>query len=290
MTAIFHRRFYPDDVAGTIAYVAPITLGREDHRYLEFFEQVASPSCRDQIHGVQRSALVRRSDIIALYQATHVEPEFGIIGGIAGAYESTVVHMEWQAASSTSCPVTGEVLSDEELLELLLTFGFGSGYTDEQLTSYGPYYYQVENQLSGGITPTDHLTDLLENAESGYFERLFPGVPKPSFDPMAMQGILDWIHEDAEQMIFVYGSRDPFTAARVGIDNSDESRDLHELLVSEGGHGSSLRHLPTGERELACFWITNWSGSSSSSCNLVLDVLASTRVSLQATAPPFLAP
>ena len=33
MTAIYHRRFYPDDVDGTVPYVAPISFGAPDLRY-----------------------------------------------------------------------------------------------------------------------------------------------------------------------------------------------------------------------------------------------------------------
>src|SRR4029453_18614710 len=33
MTAVYHRRFFPDDVDATVAYVAPISFSRADDRY-----------------------------------------------------------------------------------------------------------------------------------------------------------------------------------------------------------------------------------------------------------------
>lgn len=40
MTSIYHRRFYPSDLEGTVADVAPLSFGTADPRYIEFVEQV----------------------------------------------------------------------------------------------------------------------------------------------------------------------------------------------------------------------------------------------------------
>ena len=40
MTSVFHRRFYPDDVTATVAYVAPISHGAPDDSYQPFFDLV----------------------------------------------------------------------------------------------------------------------------------------------------------------------------------------------------------------------------------------------------------
>ena len=56
MTSIYHRRYYPSDVDGTVAYVAPSdVLNREDSAYDRFFATVGtrraarpSPICRSR--------------------------------------------------------------------------------------------------------------------------------------------------------------------------------------------------------------------------------------------------
>ena len=42
-TAIFHRRFYPDDVDATVSYVAPFSFGLDDERYIDFLANVGIP-------------------------------------------------------------------------------------------------------------------------------------------------------------------------------------------------------------------------------------------------------
>jgi hypothetical protein len=40
MTSIYHRYFYPDDLAGTVADVAPLSFTTKDPRYLDFVSDV----------------------------------------------------------------------------------------------------------------------------------------------------------------------------------------------------------------------------------------------------------
>ena len=44
MTAVFYRRFYPDDVVGTVPYVAPLSFAAPDERYAAFLDSVGTPT------------------------------------------------------------------------------------------------------------------------------------------------------------------------------------------------------------------------------------------------------
>ncbi|MFO0660080.1 MAG: hypothetical protein U0165_09660 [Polyangiaceae bacterium] len=61
MTSVYHRRFYPDDVFATVAYVAPQSYGNADPRYINFLNQVGSAECRDALKQLQIEVLNRRS-------------------------------------------------------------------------------------------------------------------------------------------------------------------------------------------------------------------------------------
>ncbi|MFN3695514.1 MAG: S28 family serine protease, partial [Ignavibacterium sp.] len=52
-TVIFHKRFYPDDVDATVAYVAPINRSPEDQRVYEWLKNVSTEECRKKVHGFQ---------------------------------------------------------------------------------------------------------------------------------------------------------------------------------------------------------------------------------------------
>ena len=67
-TALFHRRFYTDDVNATVAYVAPIPLADEDPRLNEFLETLGDESCREQMKRYQKRLLENRKELIHKYQ------------------------------------------------------------------------------------------------------------------------------------------------------------------------------------------------------------------------------
>ena len=70
-TALFHRRFYPDDVEVTVAYVAPLVFGAPDWHFPSFFDQVGTAESRTAVRAFQRRLLEDRETFVAM-----VEPWF----------------------------------------------------------------------------------------------------------------------------------------------------------------------------------------------------------------------
>ncbi len=55
MTATYYERFYPHDMDGVVAYVAPNdVVNNEDSAYDRFFARVGTEECRDRLNAVQR--------------------------------------------------------------------------------------------------------------------------------------------------------------------------------------------------------------------------------------------
>ncbi|MGC5410129.1 aminopeptidase, partial [Streptomyces sp. DT225] len=68
MTATYYERFYPKDMDGVVAYVAPNdVVNKEDSAYDRFFAEVGTEECRDKLGGVQREALIRRAPLEEKY-------------------------------------------------------------------------------------------------------------------------------------------------------------------------------------------------------------------------------
>lgn len=65
MATVYHRRFYPHDVAGSVAYSAPNnTDDRDDTAEDRFLRRVGSPACRSALTAVQRAMLgARRAEM-----------------------------------------------------------------------------------------------------------------------------------------------------------------------------------------------------------------------------------
>jgi len=98
MTATYYERFYPRDMDGVVAYVAPNdVVNNEDSAYDRFFEKVGTKECRDRLNAVQREALVRREPLEKKY-AQYAAAEgftFTTVGSLDRAYEAVVLDYVW---------------------------------------------------------------------------------------------------------------------------------------------------------------------------------------------------
>ena len=54
-TAIFYRRFYPNDMDATVAFVAPVLFSARDRRINNYMNNAGTQDCRDNIKAFQRA-------------------------------------------------------------------------------------------------------------------------------------------------------------------------------------------------------------------------------------------
>ena len=74
MTALFHRRFYPNDVDVTVAYVAPLMFDTEDLRFEKFLlEDVGEEACRNRLKEFQRRLLINSQALLPYVSAYAAE-------------------------------------------------------------------------------------------------------------------------------------------------------------------------------------------------------------------------
>ncbi|MGH8966928.1 MAG: S28 family serine protease, partial [Actinomycetes bacterium] len=71
MTAVYHKRFYPHDVDGSVVYVAPNDVNNYDDRaYDKFFKTVGTdPECRTHVKALAREFLKRRPAMLERFKA-----------------------------------------------------------------------------------------------------------------------------------------------------------------------------------------------------------------------------
>ncbi|GAA2434456.1 S28 family serine protease [Streptomyces macrosporus] len=265
MTATYYRRFYPDDMDGTVAYVAPNDVNNEeDSAYDEFFATVSTKECRDRLNAVQREIFVRRDEIVDRYQAWAKEEgyTFEVVGSADKAFENVgldLVWAWWQYGSEADC---GEVppasASTDTLYEFVDQVSGFSFYTDQGLEYYTPYYYQAGTQLGSPKFATPHLDGLLRHP-GVYDPRSY--VPRDipmSFDKKAMRDIDKWVRTDAERMLFVYGENDPWGAEPFRPGRGSE--DFHVFTAPGANHGANIAGLEEDDRATATAALLEWAG------------------------------
>ncbi|WP_026361537.1 S28 family serine protease [Amycolatopsis nigrescens] len=266
MTATYFRRFFPDDVSGTIPYVAPNDVFDPLDVYNRFLSKVGNdPACRSALKAVQRDALERRGELGAMAEkeAAETGKTFNTIGSLDKSLEMSVIDSYfafWQyqkQADCTSVPAPGAPAADlyafYDKVESLLT------YSDQDLTPYTPYYYQAAVQLGAPESYEGHLRDLLRypgtNQPWSFVDK---SVPRKAFDYVAMPDIDFWVRTQANRFLFVYGENDPWSAEPFQL--GPRTRDSYRYYVAGGNHGSKIAQLPLEEAAAATATVRRWAG------------------------------
>ncbi|WP_251093485.1 S28 family serine protease [Streptomyces sp. Caat 7-52] len=269
MTATYYERFYPRDMDGVVAYVAPNdVVNKEDSAYDRFFARVGTKECRDRLNAVQREALVRRAPLEKKYAAYAAEKgyTFETVGSLDKAYEAVVLDYVWgfwQYSLLKDCdsiPADAATATDEAIWTSVDTISGFSAYTDQGLAQYTPYYYQAGTQLGA---PTIHFPYIEKRLIRYGYQPPRNYVPRSipmRFQPGAMRDVDGWVRHHATHMLFVYGQDDPWGAERFRVGAG--ARDSYVFTAPGMNHGANVAGLVPDQKELATARILKWAGVS----------------------------
>lgn len=264
MTAIYHRRFYPDDVQGTVPYVAPISFGAPDLRYAPFLDTLGPPACRQAVRDVALELLMnRRAMVETRAQAQAVDPEdphsYTRIT-LRPAVESSIASLEWafwQYYGVNFCnavPPTTD--TDDKLWRFLDLISPVTDNDDDQIAAFDAYYFQAEHQLGYPDAAVPYLEPHLMFGDADYAGAL--PTAKPAYDGgAAMRDVDDWLQANGSRFVFVYGQWDPWTGGKFELGRATDS-----LMVTQasGTHGARITRLTETDRDAALAKVTAWTG------------------------------
>ncbi len=260
MTSVYHRRFYPDDLDGTIAYVAPISFAAPDTRYQGFFDTVGTAVCRQRLRDFQRDALMRRNTLepMAMAYADQNGFTFQLIGSLEAAFESDTAGFEWsfwQYMGDAWCnAIPGPGATDQEVFDFLNILGGVSGSSDQNLARFRSYYYQAEAELGYPGYVAAHVADLLIYEDISVADIL----PEPvTYDPSAMVDIADWVTTEGSELMFIYGEYDPWTAGAFELGGAQDS---YLFTAPLANHGADILSLSNQDRIQAFDILETWTG------------------------------
>ncbi|GAA2229951.1 MULTISPECIES: S28 family serine protease [Kitasatospora] len=267
MSSVYHRRFYPDDVDGTVAYVAPNEVDdRDDDAYTEFFRQVGSPECRAALRVAQRELLVRRGTLEPRYAADNAAKgnTFTVMGSADRAFEASVLDVVWgfwQYGTEADCATVPAVnATDDQLYAWFDTHSGVAANSDGALARFTAYYYQAGTELGSPNFDVSYLKGVLHyDPRELYAPRSYVARSIPMrFNPWAMPDIDHWVRHFARRVIFVYGENDPWGAERFELGRG--SWDSYVYTVAGGNHGSKIAGLKADESAAATAKLLAWAG------------------------------
>ncbi|MEU4428771.1 S28 family serine protease [Actinoplanes sp. NPDC024001] len=263
MTSVYHRRFYPDDVDGVVAYVAPNdVINPADRAYDRFFDTVGTPECRANLDNIQREALKRRDRLVPVLEANAAEQGWTFhrtIGTADRSFEMTVldtVWAFWQYSDAADCAAAPEAATatDEQLYAWIDAAAGWSFYTDQALEYYWPYYYQAASQLGWPSLRFEHLRGLRNHPGLYTANSSLPPELRRKHNPVPMIDIDLWVRTASQRMLFVYGENDPWGAERFTPSRRDSA-----LYVAPGAnHGANISRLAPQDAAAATAMLRRW--------------------------------
>ncbi|KUL24097.1 aminopeptidase [Actinoplanes awajinensis subsp. mycoplanecinus] len=263
MTSVYHRRFYPGDVDGVVAYVAPDdVINPADTAYDKFFDTVGTPACRAALDAVQAEALRRRDRLVPRLEADAAEGGWTFsrtIGTADRSFEMTVldtVWAFWQYSSAADCATvpTAATATDDDIYGWIDTVAGWSFYTDQALEYYWPYYYQAASQLGWPSLRFEHLRGLRNYPGLYTANSSLPPELRRAHNPLPMIDVDLWVRTAAERMLFIYGENDPWGAERFTPSKRDSA-----LYVAPGAnHGANIAKLSPSNAATATATLRRW--------------------------------
>ncbi len=262
MTSVYHRYFYPQDLEGTVADVAPLSFSNEDERYVDFIYSVGGEDwagCRAQLQALQEHLLKNREK----FQGK-VDGSYTFLGSKDLAFEHAVQELTfyfWQYGNPKDAAAGCDAVpSPDDSGEKGFAFfnrhnPMPRNYGDEGLKEFIPYYYQAASELGSPTLGRAGLDGLLKYTFS--VDQYAPKGVTYSYSNASMIDVGEWVREKGERMMFVYGELDPWTA---GMFPQKVADDCHWYTVDGGNHGANFTKLEASVKKDATDVLARWLG------------------------------
>jgi hypothetical protein len=256
-TVLFHRRFFPEDVDATVAYVAPLLFSAEDPRFLPYLRSRGTPLDRAAVFGFQRLLLERKDELLPVFQDWFSQRGLVMSLPWGATFEDEVASYEWgfwqrHIFDREDIPgpnaTTGEMV-DHLAIVVRLTF------TSDQYRDYfQAYVYQGLTEIGLPYFRADHLEDLFAEEEVDVRTAYsFPPDLEFHYRPETIPDIVQWVRTWGEEIILIYGEDDPWTAGALELTGQTDA-----LKVVQVGADHGVRITELDQRNLVLGKLGEW--------------------------------
>ncbi len=244
-SVIYHSFYYPDDVDARVSYVAPLNFSTEDPRIYNFLDHVGSGRCRRKIERFQKEVLKYQEDYIQAFKELSDKKgyTYEMVGGVETAFEYCVLEYpfafwQWGYADCSDIP-SKDTKPEKAILHMNAVAGFDY-FADEFILAFQPHYYQALTEIGYYGYEIDRFKNVLQHVDESGFEFTLPEDMEVSFDPDLSIEVSNYLENEAEDFIFIYGEWDTWSATAVDLEGNTRSK----VFYSEhGSHRTRIRHM-----------------------------------------------
>jgi hypothetical protein len=247
ITATYHHYFYPDDLNGTVPYVAPASQARVDPTYQWYLDTVMTTPCAQRVRDAQVAAVTTRRSMMLSRLAQEVP-------GYEEAYlDAMTVSFDWafwQYRGTAYCSqVPASTVSDDAFWNFYVNASGFFGPADEEMSN-GALYYEWLTEQGFALQIGGHVKELLTSewatsTMEDNFRAGFPDVELPIYDGYVTRDARRWVRESAENILLIYGQYDPWSGGAMDTPKQSTSA---RFFVPSANHGAQIAGLDDAER------------------------------------------
>lgn len=257
-TTMYHRRFYPDDVDVSVCYVAPLNFSDQEPRVYDFLELVGDSACRQKVLNLQRTFLKKKEDLLPMFKEYVEDKGYTYAMDADSAFEFTVLEYSfsfWQWHKLACSDIPEPEAGNKTLFDHLVEVSDPGFFSEQDIEKYRPFFYQALTQQGFYGYDTNPFKGMLDKVIEPNFTMILPEGVQVQFDPEPMQDIKDWIDNYGNNMIYIYGEIDPWSASAVELTGKTNAL----KMVNKGGdHRTRIKSFPDEEKERILNTLEEW--------------------------------
>ena len=244
-TTMFYRTFYPDDVDGSVSYVAPLNKSLEDGRHEPFIDQAGTAEERARIKDFQIETLKRRATIEPMFADYCARKGYTFRVPISEIYDLAVLEYSfafWQWGDDAA-QIPSLTASDSVYYKHLIDKCEPSYFA--QQTPYTSFNVQAMRELGYYGYDTKPFEEHLSIPQAeGYMRRVMipDSLSYIEFDANLYERVNTFLKDNDLPMMFIYGEYDPWSAT--GVTWLDDKRHIHVFVEPGGSHKARIGTMP----------------------------------------------
>lgn len=258
-TTMYHKYFFPEDADASVCYVAPLNLSEEDPRIYHFLDNVGTKECREKMIQFQREVLKRADELIPLFEDESKRLSYNYsLGNDRFIFEYVVLEYgfafwQWQYTTCEQIPDT--TASNEILFEHLQKGSSLQYFSDKDVKTILPFFYQAYAQIGYYGYDISDFKDLLKEVKEPTSRIFLPKDLDPEFDCCIMSKINTWIQKHGNNMIFIYGGVDTWSATAVEL--TGETNAI-KIVKKGGSHRTRIKNIDETDRKFIINKLEEW--------------------------------
>jgi len=187
--------------------------------------------------------------VVEALEGGYTQYSFELIGGIERAFEFAVLEYPfsfWQSGKSCDdIPYRTDGFA-KDLFHFVDAVGLGL-YTDESMEYYGPHYYQAGTEMGYYGFETEEFNDELRHLSGEPSAVFMPDGLELNYDNSLNEKVNQWVNSDADDMIFIYGGIDTWTAT--GAEVSENNKVLKIVLDERSHSDANIANMTEEQRD-----------------------------------------